>query len=198
MKSLVVYCFLTYVYSLSTLAQGIIYDRLILEINGKSYSQRQIEIYLVMRNLVMDPKSSMAQIEAEQWPEGLEIFQNEMLIFNAMESEPEKFATLSLNSNSQRLLQERLKELLATNDKWRDFSQRYHIRDKEVMELLAKMLKVQAFLERMKQPPLVDIDRSPLINVDTGAPWFLHLSRGTPVRLFDRARVYLKIKPFGA
>ncbi len=197
MKRRLLFSMLIYLYSMGSPILAKTLDRLILEINGKSYSQRQIEIYLAVRNLAMDPKTVMVQAEPDAWPKAIEAFQNDMLIYLSIENDAEKLDLLQVNSKAIRMVYDHLMERVNTNEKWRDFFKSYHIQDKEVMELLLKMFKVHAFLEWKGVAPLAEIGRVGVREVDVKAEWFRVITRATPHRLYDRARVYQTIEPFG-
>lgn len=192
-------CFLVIcVYSTSALAKTRTFDRLVLEINGKSYSQRQIEVYQALRTIASGDPSDKGLPGADGWLLSLESFKAEMMIYINIENDAEKMDSLTGNSKAIRQVQEKLEILVATDDKWHDFRRRYSISDREVTEYLIRMFKVQAYLERRGQP--VGTGQGGISGyrkIDITEPWFVTLFHATPHRLYDRARAYQLIEPFG-
>jgi hypothetical protein len=197
MRSLL--CFLVIcVYSMSTLAKPRTLDRLVLEINGKSYSQRQIEIYQALRTIASGEPSDKGLPGPAYWSASLESFRNEMMIYINIENDAEKMEKLQGDNKAIRQVQEKLEALVATDDKWRDFHRRYSISDREVTEHLIRMFKVQAYLESRGRPaPSGQGALSGYRKIDVAEPWFMTIFHATPHRLYDRARTYQVIEPFG-
>jgi len=197
MRSLL--CFLvTCVYSMSTLAMARTFDRLVLEINGKSFSQRQIEVYQALRTITLNDPSDKGLPGPDSWPLSLESFRDEMIIYINIENDAEKMSMLQTNNKAIQQVQEKLEALVAADDKWRDFRRRYSISDREVTEHLIRMFKVQAFLESRVRPVMTGQEGgSDYRKIDRTAAWFLTLFHATPHRLYDRARAYQTIEPLG-
>ncbi|HYX36034.1 MAG TPA: hypothetical protein VE954_23275 [Oligoflexus sp.] len=192
-------CFLVIcVYSMSTLAKARTFDRLVLEINGKSYSQRQIEVYQALRTIASGGPSDKGLPGAEGWILSLDSFRDEMMIYINIENDAEKMDSLQVDSKAIRQVQEKLEALVATDDNWRDFRRRYSISDREVTEYLIRMFKVQAYLESRGRPVTTGQGApSGYRKIDASEPWFVTLFHATPHRLYDRARAYQVIEPFG-
>ena len=197
MRSLL--CFLVIcVYSMSTLAKPRTLDRLVLEINGKSYSQRQIEIYQALRTIASGEPSDKGLPGPAYWLESVESFRDEMIIYINIENDAEKMEKLQGDNRAIRQVQEKLEALVATDDKWRDFHRSYSISDREVTEHLIRMFKVQAFLESRGRPaPTGQGALSGYRKIDVAEPWFVTIFHAPPHRLYDRARTYQVIEPFG-
>ena len=192
-------CFLVIcVYSMSTLAKPRTLDRLILEINGKSYSQRQMEVYQALRTIASGEASDKGLPGPANWLLSIDNFRDEMMIYINIENDAEKMDKLQVDSKAIRQVQEKLEALVATDDKWRDFHRRYSISDREVTEHLIRMFKVQAYLESRGRPATPGQGvLSGYRKIDVAEPWFMTLFHATPHRLYDRARSYQVIEPFG-
>ncbi|HET9240574.1 MAG TPA: hypothetical protein VFO10_25140 [Oligoflexus sp.] len=197
MRSLL--CFLVIcVYSMSTLAKPRTLDRLILEINGKSYSQRQMEVYQALRTIAAGEPSDKGLPGPDTWSSAIDSFRVEMMIYINIENDAEKMEKLPVDSKAIRQVQEKLEALVATDDKWRDFHRRYSISDREVTEHLIRMFKVQAYLESRGRPATPGQGVSTgYRKIDVTESWFVTLFHATPHRLYDRARSYQVIEPLG-
>jgi hypothetical protein len=195
MRSLL--CFLVIcVYSMSTLAKPRTLDRLILEINGKSYSQRQMEVYQALRTIASGEPSDKGLPGPDSWSSAIDSFRDEMMIYINIENDAEKMEKLQVDSKAIRQVQEKLEALVATDDKWRDFHRRYSISDREVTEHLIRMFKVQAYLESRGRPATVGQGvLSGYRKIDVTESWFVTLFHATPHRLYDRAQSYKVIEP---
>ncbi len=197
MRSLL--CFLVIcVYSMSTLAKPRTLDRLVMEINGKSYSQRQIEVYQALRTIAAGEPSDKGLPGPGNWLLSLDSFRDEMMIYINIENDAEKMEKLQPDNKAIRQVQEKLEALVATDDKWRDFHRRYSISNREVTEHLIRMFKVQAYLESRGRPATAGQGvLSGYRKIDVSESWFVTLFHATPHRLYDRARSYQVIEPFG-
>ena len=197
MRSLL--CFLVIcVYSMSTLAKPRTLDRLILEINGKSYSQRQMEVYQALRTIASGEPSDKGLPGPDNWLSSIDSFRDEMMIYINIENDAEKMEKLQVDNKAIGQVQEKLEALVATDDKWRDFHRRYSISDREVTEHLIRMFKVQAYLESRGRPATPGQGvLSGYRKIDVADAWFVTLFHATPHRLYDRARSYQLIEPFG-
>ena len=185
-------------YSMSIEAKTRTFDRLILEINGKSYSQRQIELYQALRTIALGEPSSKALPGPEVWAASLDSFLQEMMIYINIENDAEKMNSLELNSKAIRQVQGRLEALQAADEKWRDFLRRYQVGDREVTDQLIRMFKVQAFLQSyVRLAASGQGGALSILRIDPNAEWYVALIRATPHRLYDRARDYQYIQPFG-
>lgn len=193
------FCFLVIcVYSMSTLANARTYDRLVLEINGKSYSQRQIEVYHALRTIALREPSGKGLPDSDGWLRSVDTFRDEMMVYINIENDAEKMDSLQADNKAIQAIQEKLEALVAADDKWRDFRRRYSISDREVTENLVRMFKIQAFLESRVRPAGTGQGGiSEYRKIDTAAPWFVTIFHATPHRLYDRAREYQIIQPFG-
>jgi hypothetical protein len=183
---------------MSTLAKPRTLDRLVLEINGKSYSQRQIEIYQALRTIASGEASDKGLPGPDTWLLAIDHFRDEMMIYINIENDAEKMEKLQADSRAIRQVQEKLEGLVATDDKWRDFHRRYSISDREATEHLIRMFKVQAYLESRGRPATHGQGAlSGYRKIDVNESWFVTLFHATPHRLYDRARRYQVIEPFG-
>ncbi len=192
-------CFLlALVYSMSNLAKARTFDRLVLEVNGKSYSQRQIEVYQAIRTIASGEPTSKGLPGPEGWERALESFRNEMMIYINIENDAEKMDSLPTNHKAIQKIQDKLEALVAGDDKWRDFFQKYHISDRELTEQLIRMFKVQAYLEsRVRPAGTGQAGAVPFLKIDLNADWYTAILHATPHRLYDRGREYRVIQPFG-
>jgi hypothetical protein len=193
------HCFLVIcMYSMSAQTMGRTFDRLVLEINGRSYSQRQIEVYQALRSIAMGEPSSKGLPTSDAWLMSLESFRDEMMVYLNIENDAEKMESLQVNSKAIRQVQERLQALVAADNKWRDFFRSYSIGDKQVTDELIRMFKVQAYLESLVRP--AGTGQGGMVRyrkIDPKEDWFLSLFHATPHRLYDRARDYRVIQPLG-
>lgn len=186
------------VYVMSTRLEANTLDRLILEIDGKSFTQRQIEVYQALRCLAMGSMTSKALPGPEGWVEALESFRNEHVIFVNIENNIEKMDTLQPDHRSIRRVLEQLETLKGTNFKWRDFVRAYHLNEKELLATLFRIYQIQAHLQGLAHPGLPgQLGSTHFIVIDPEAEWFKVLFQSAAVRYYDKAREYTPIQPLG-
>src|SRR5690242_17576020 len=84
--------------SATLMAEHSLLDRLLVEINGKSYSQKQLETYMLLRTIAMGEDLNKAFPSAESWSEKVEQFKNEMIVYSQLENDQQKLDSFAPDS----------------------------------------------------------------------------------------------------
>lgn len=56
-------------------------DRLLMEINHYTFSQRQMEVYLLIKNLIYRPKAPTIKLNQSNWFKSIEEYRDDMVIY---------------------------------------------------------------------------------------------------------------------
>ena len=171
-------------------AAAIPIDRLILEVNKQSYTQRQVILYVTTRRLLQEnPKASDLQINQKNWTTVLSQFSDEMII----EQEAQRLGSRQPNAEMVKTMKSKL---LAQRRKWPIINKVYHrmaVTEQEMKKILASIIRVQSFLITRKKTPLKE--DSPQNQTHAKNNWFDRLKQRTPSRYYEQARNYVPIEP---
>jgi len=122
-------------------------DRLVLEINNTPYTQRQVEIYsLVKAALDAKPGTTVAVTDAKNWQDHLEGFRRDMLI----EQEASRLGGFNTTEQMQQKAAEIYVQKTAGNAAVKAAAERLALSPAGVARILATVLRVEG-LRRSKQ-----------------------------------------------
>ena len=179
-------------------AEARTFDRLVVEINGKSFGQRQIELYVAVRRIAQGDLAAPVIVEGEAWRTSLDVFQRDMTVYINIENDSEKFDALVIPNAAVAEVQARIEHLHANDVGWQRFFEKYHVRDSEIMRALLQIFKIQVYIGGFAGVGKAGKARPfRLIQIDPRSAWFKNFAHSTPVRLYDRALEYLTIEPYG-
>ncbi len=181
----------------SAVAQPRMLDRLILEINSKSYTQRQIEIYHALRTIAVGEPLAKALPSASGWSEAVEIFKNEILVYSNIENDPQRMESFQPDNKALQEAEALVQKAQLEHDPFREFLRRHQVSDTEIIRNLLTFFRVQAYVRSRIQviTPATGGLAPAAFSIDAKSDWFSALQRTTPYRLYDRAREYKVLEP---
>lgn len=159
-------------------------DRMVLEVNKTAYSQRQIEVYCLIREVSDSPETGPKGVTAKNWRQRLMQFRSEMIV----EQEAQRLGTVKptakMVSDMLAKISRRRQQSKALNQIYRDLK----VSTEELKGVLASLIRVNGFLSsKIRRGP------GPLqVTLDTTAPWFVKLQDRTPSRLFAGASIFVR------
>jgi hypothetical protein len=184
-------------YASTLMAEPVLLDRLIVEINAKSYSQRQIEIYQGLRTIAMGETPAKALPHADTWAGTLETFKNEMMVYSLIESDAQRLESFQAD---QKKLEEGEKSILRwqQSDKaFDDFVRRRGLTEAEIVRVLITVFRVQAYVRsRVQLISQGSGEDGKFLSIDPMADWFQSLQKLTSYRYYGKARDYIPLVPF--
>jgi|GEM_PF-6691665 hypothetical protein len=180
----------------SIVAEPRMLDRLILEINSKSYTQRQIEIYHALRTIAMGEPIAKALPSSSGWKDAVEIFKNEILVYSNIENDPQRMESFQPDNKALQEAEALVQKAQLEHDGFRGFLRGYQVSETEIIRNLLTFFRVQAYVRSRIQVigPTAGGSVPPLLSIDAKSDWFSSLQRMTPYRLFDRAKEYRPIE----
>jgi len=123
-------------------------DRLIAEINGKSFSQRQVELFFLVRESLQEsPNTERALINKVQWSEALEFFVGEMIL--AMEADRVGSGVFSQEQFER--LKTRSKVQMASHKGMAERGQMLGMSKNQLESIILTILKVETLRSFKKQ-----------------------------------------------
>tara|TARA_B100001094_G_scaffold309009_1_gene342251 strand:+ start:304 stop:1044 length:741 start_codon:yes stop_codon:yes gene_type:complete len=168
----------------SASASGALLDRLVLEVNGVTYSQRQLELYLVTKDALRKPISeTLSFVGKSNWSRSLERFINDMVI----SQEAQRFSGYTpsdvlLNAAKQTLFERREADLIFAT-----FFKRMSVSDSEVRFIISRHLKLTEYLRsRNRKSEAVPFIKS---------AWFLKLKDRAVYRIYKGGDAFKEINP---
>lgn len=168
-------------------------DRLVLEVDNTSYSQRQFELYVVLRSaLYGEDASKIVFVTEKNWAEQLEFFRLDMLV----EQEAQRLSTAPPGKRVIDAGVEVVKGKIERSPRFKEFLARMDADDAVVRRTLTSVLRVKSFLVSRGRQYGADVSRvEEKAEVDRSADWFIRLEQRTPFRIFEGARRYEAIDP---
>lgn len=153
-------------------------DRLIMYINFKAFTQRQVEIYLGMREALLDKPASFRGPEAATWQSGLEIFQEAMVI--AAEASKKQTTSLMPPSDAEiQAAETHLHAYKAASLEFRNFCDRLSLAPEEYRAAISEILVIARFRERK----------------EFDATWVAEARKRNQIHYFDGSTTYEPIVP---
>ncbi len=172
------------------LAEGRLLDRLVLEVNGKSYTQRQVEVYTLVRAAAMGRGAKDGLIGPDSWQGALEAFAHEALVMvSEGRGEDGEEVTQADPGDVHRVLSE-LQRLQEEEVSIKNFIKDYRIDDGELRRASEGVVRVQKLLSQ-KQKSLQSTNM--WLSVDTKSQWYGSLKQSIGMRVYDEARIYKRL-----
>lgn len=168
-------------------------DRLVLEVDNTSYSQRQFELYVALRSaLYGEDASKIVLVSEKNWSEQLEFFRLDMLV----EQEAQRLSTAPPGKRVVDAGVEVVKRKIDRSQQFKDYLVHMNADDAVVRRTLTSVLRVKSFLVSRGRQYGADVSRvEEKAEVDRTADWFIRLEQRTPFRIFEGARRYQAIDP---
>ncbi|MFW7380362.1 MAG: hypothetical protein ACOH5I_16235 [Oligoflexus sp.] len=177
-------------------AKSALVDRQILEVETISYTQRQFEIYFLVKQLLLSRNEKPELVlRQENWSSALEEYKNEVLIHQYMDQEAQRLSSLFPNKNMLETAYDMVQNRSHKVTVARELIDRHQIRDEEIKRSLVQVLKVQNFL---KSRIRLQEDEAPNQNwgydLDESASWFFRIQQSLRYRFYEQAREYKEIR----
>ncbi len=186
-------CFmLSLLYTFSLRAEPRMLDRLILEINGKSFSQRQIEIYHSVRTIAGGSRSRKALLDTATWKSAVETFKNEMIVFASIEGDQTRNDSFQADNRALQWAEKEIQKVQLEDKELLAFFKRQGVTEAELQKNLVTIFRIQAYVRSRLQVLNQDSDLSAkdLLDIDPDSDWFASMQKATPYRFYDRAKEF--------
>lgn len=171
----------------------VLVDRLLLEISGKSYSQKQLEVYTLLRTIAMGEPARSGLPSGEKWSEQLENFKNEMVIVTQLENDQTKLDSFLPDTKTLTDGEQALNTAQSKDAEVDAFIRQRGLTDSDMSKLLTMIFRVEGYTRsrlQLTQTRSAD-DKGPnFIKLDPSAEWFQALLKATAYRFYAQAKVY--------
>ncbi len=197
MKKILCAAFVLLLLSPSLMAEQILLDRLIVEINGKAYSQKQMEIYELLRTIAMGEAAANGLPAANRWNAQLESFKNDMVVYTLLENDQQKLESYA--PDPKRVLEaEHVLVTKQASDKELDqFIRQRQLSEADISRILTQIYRIEGFVKsRAQLSASKTTDEAAFAQLDPNADWFLALARTTAYRYYNKAKEYRPLVPF--
>ena len=166
-------------------------DRLLIELNRVSYSQRYVELYSVVEKMITTTRATPIAIADESnWSTLLEEFKDDLLV----EQEAKRVAGISIGKNVLQAALALIAEKREKDPAINAYMVRLGVDDDTLHKATLSVLSIKSFLVR-KQKKDGDAAAGPFPTLDKQAPWFIKLEQVTPYRYFEDAKKYVALSP---
>ena len=169
-----------------------IIDRMLLSVGQKNYSQRQFEIYQLVKSTILGKTIPLANqvVNPADWKSGLENFRNEMILRGAAERESFENQNLQLAKHTVDAALKLFNKNIAKQEASKTWLERYKVSANELRSAVSDMLLVQAYLRRKNSLVNTPKERFWGYKVDDATSWFKRLKDQTPYRFYEGALNY--------
>jgi len=183
--------------SATLMAEQVLLDRLIVEINGKSYSQKQLETYMLLRTIAMGEEWRKGIPSSQTWPEVVEQFKNEMVVNTQLENDQQKLDSFAPDSKRVQDAETLLASLQSKNSELDKFLRQRQLTEAEIARVLTRVFRIEAYTKsRLQLSAAKTQDDDAFVRLDPSADWFQALSRATAFRFFVKAKEYIALVPY--
>ena len=158
-------------------AEPIIGDRLLMEINHYTFSQRQMEVYLLVKNLINKKGEKVPIPGAENWLESVEKFKEDMFIY----LEAKRLGRFQAPDEKIQSIAKDLQRQLDADPSLKNIAQRLGVDRQTLLRAAGNVVQVQEF-------------RS-LKSMNGEAGWIKNLASKYVVRSFKGSYEYRFIHP---
>lgn len=185
-----------------SVAAGTLGDRVVMEVNGSAFTQRQIELFIVLRSALGDPAKAAPLVVAsnENWASVLKVFSEEIIVLQEAQRSGSFLASSKTVETGVALAKENIKRspvVVARLDSLKPESM-------EIARYVGWALRSEAFRRSKdrqsdQQPKASDGKPTPELNGGDGASktWKVELIDRAVVRFFEGAKAFIEIDPRG-
>ncbi|MBC7659773.1 MAG: hypothetical protein H7249_08695 [Chitinophagaceae bacterium] len=189
--------FMTFLFSAALMAEQSMLDRLIVEISGKSYSQKQLEVYVLLRTIAMGEGVKRGLPSAETWAEHVENFKNDMIVYTQLENDQQKLDSFVPDFKNVATAEKALVSAQAKDPALDAFIRQRQLTEAEISRILTILFRVEAYTKnRLQLSALKTNEESSFISIDPKTDWFVALSKATSYRYYAHAKDYKTLTPF--
>ena len=166
-------------------------DRLLMEINRFSYTQRQMELHQVIKSAIVLPEMDPPVfVTAVNWSGQIQAFKNDKMV----EQEAQRLSGFIASKKMVNSASDMILKKQAKFSGLRKFFQRMAVNNQEIRVVLSSVLRVQGYILSKGQRGYVG-------NYISGkdsylmTPWFKKLKKRVTYRMYAEGREYKKINP---
>ncbi len=184
---------LIFVNGKSVLASPNLLDRLLVEVSGKSYSQKHLETYVLLRSIAMGEPSRRGLPSPETWVEAIEIFKDDMIVVTQLENDQGKNDSFLPDSKKISEAQKALSEAQSKDKEIDAFIRQRGLSDSDLLKVLMTVLRVEGYVRSRMQLAQTksNDDQGPIFaKIDRDADWFKALQKSVAYRYYLGAKEY--------
>lgn len=168
---------------LKTLASTLV-DRLVVEVNGEAFSQRDLEVYLLVKQVLQGQPPETAKFVATNWKGILAEFTEDMLI----RQETDRLGSFQASVERFKTSLKQVQSAFKTQNFLRTETARLGIDNKSLVRSVTFVLRIMVYKEnKERQFPRASKTSSPV--------WSGRLKERAFVRIYEDARRFKKIEP---
>ncbi|MBC7531950.1 MAG: hypothetical protein H7318_10260 [Oligoflexus sp.] len=191
-------CLVMYFFFSATLmAEQSLLDRLIVEINGKSYSQKQLETYELLRTIAMGEEPRSGLPSSKSWTAQVEEFKNEMIVYTQLENDQQKLESFAPDSKRVASAEMALTNAQGKFPELDRFIRGRQLSEADISRIFAMLFRVEGYTRSRQQITAAKTqDENAFTRLDPEADWFLALAKATSYRFYTKAKDYVALVPY--
>ena len=176
--------FLIFLSSIGSLASGKVVDRLVIDVNGLNYTQRQMELYLVFKDVLQKSQSERIELLGPaNWSRSVASYINEMIVSQEAQRLSSYSPTeLEIESGIQQVSDRRKADFIFAS-----FYNRMNVSDSETRQIINQIFRFNSYLRGRA--------RGSIASDYSSFAWFVKIRNRAMYRVFQGADVYMEINP---
>jgi len=166
-------------------SENVLVDRLLLEVNGMSYSQRQMEIYHLIRQAIdLEIDQPLIVLARETWLDALHGYRDAMVI----DHEVQRLGSFRPAKAAIDLAEKIIRTRNEQDERMQELMERLEIGGRTLRQNVAMNLRIEAFRQNKDRPMQNQLGR-----IASGPAWLEELRLRTQVRVFEGAEEFVPI-----
>lgn len=173
-------------------------DRLIVEVSGKSYSQKQLEVYTLLRTIAVGEPARSGLPSPELWATQVEKFKNEMVIVTQLENDQTQMESFLPDAGRVAAAAKALSEAQSKDKEVDAFIRQRALSDSDLNKVLTTIFRVEGYArsrQQLTQTRISDDQGLSFTNLDPSMEWFQTLLKSTAFRYYSLAKEYKALAP---
>lgn len=169
---------------IGSLASGKVVDRLVIDVNGLNYTQRQMELYMVFKDVLQKSQSERIELLGPgNWSLSLTNYINEMIVSQEAQRLSSYSPTeLEIESGLQQVSDRQKADFIFAS-----FYNRMNASDSETRQIINQIFRFKSYI-RGRSRGNIPSDYSSFA-------WFIKIRNRAVYRVFQGADVYMEINP---
>lgn len=171
---------------------AIVGDRLVIAVNTVPYSQRQLELYLTVKQTIRPEQGAdESVISSRNWGEAITVFTEEMMILQ----EAVRLGSFAAPDQLLDKYNAVIRKKLAQGTALKRTLQRLGVDDLTISRTLDSILRVASYRQNRNRQEAQAAVVKKSATVESESKWLTELRRRTNTRVFAGTEVYLEINP---
>lgn len=160
-------------------------DRALVEINKATYTQRQFEIYMLVREAVQGVRRPVVFLDARNWKEEVERFRKDMMV----EQEALRLSSVTPSKKNVDQVVEAYQAGIQKFPRLKSWALSLKLDEGGLRRAAARYIRVRAFVQGKERQSGASMQNvADLSELNPRSEWYMRLEQRVPYRFYDDAQ----------